>query len=176
MDILRMALFRNDVIVEDDWCRLTPGDGLPLDGKAILPLPLWDDHRDEALLTNVPLGLLIEPTTPVKAIARDIARFTLIAVNFPKFTDGRGFSLGRQIRDQLNFTGELRAVGDILFDQLQYLARCGFDAFEISHPATLRLLEAGRRPGIDLFYQPARGTEVPENTRPWARRAARHKA
>lgn len=167
-----MALLKNDSFVEDGWRRLEPGESLPLDGKVILSLSDWFDHRAEVSPSNVPLGLLIEPATQVRSIAEDVARFALIAVHFPKFSDGRGFSLARKIREELGFAGELRAVGDILFDQLHYLARCGFDAFEIDDTATIRLLEAGRRPSLGLYYQPAGSVEIPEKTRPWARRAA----
>jgi uncharacterized protein (DUF934 family) len=59
-----------------------------------------------------------------------------------------------------------------LFDQLQLLARCGFDSFEVVDAVTIQLLEVGRRPRIGIFYQPALGPEIPERTRPWARRAA----
>ena len=68
--------------------------------------------------------------------------------------------------------GELRATGEILFDQLQLLARCGFDSFEIKDAVTIRLLEAGRRPSLGIFYQPGLGPETPERTRLLARRAA----
>jgi uncharacterized protein (DUF934 family) len=166
-----MALFKNDAFVEDDWRRLAQGATLPLDGKVILSLEQWEESRDQAQSSNIPLGLLVEPATVAKAIAKDLDRFVLVAVDFPKFSDGRGFSLARQIRDDLGFTGELRAIGDILFDQLQYLARCGFDAFEISDGATIRLLESGRRPGLGIFYQPGGRAEIPEKTRPRARRA-----
>ena len=56
---------------------------------------------------------------------------TLLAVEFPKFTDGRGYSIARILRDRYGYTGELRAVGDVLHDQLLFMARCGFDAFEL---------------------------------------------
>ena len=107
-----------------------------------------------------------------ETIAPDFSRFALIVVAFPKFTDGRGYSLARQLRGAYKFQGELRARGEILFDQLQLLARCGFDSFEIVDAVTIQLLEAGRRPRIGIFYQPALGPEIPERTRPWARRAA----
>ena len=67
----------------------------------------------------------------------------------------------------------MRAVGDVLFDQMQLMVRCGFDSFEIVDPATLRLLKSGRRVAtVDRFYQPGLEREVPVGTRPWARRSA----
>jgi uncharacterized protein (DUF934 family) len=96
----------------------------------------------------------------------------LVAVNFPKYTDGRGYSTARILRDRYKFAGELRAVGDILFDQLQLYERCGFDALEITDPVTLGLLEAGRKPVMTHFYQPGEGAEVRDNSNPWRRRSA----
>jgi phosphoadenosine phosphosulfate reductase len=167
-----MALFKNDRFVPDEWQRLPQGAALPLDGKYILGFAQWQDHCDHVQASNRALGLLLEPAANPRELGAEIARFSLIAVEFPKFSDGRGFSLARRLRDELGFTGELRAVGDILYDQLQLLARCGFDAFEITHKATLALLESGRRPGLGIFYQPAAAAESGEPTRPWARRSA----
>ena len=155
----------------DDWCTLAQAEELPPEGKVILSLPKWQAIRAQEI-KNIPLGLLIEPGQDLQTIALDISRFALIAVAFPKFTDGRGYSQARQLRGTYGFTGELRATGEVLFDQLQFLARCGFDSFDIKDAATIRLLEAGRRPRFGIFYQPGLGPEIPERTRPWARRAA----
>jgi len=167
-----MPLFKNDAFTPDEWRALGPDESVPLDGKVILTLPQWLESREKAPAANIPIGLRLEPGAPVQTIAADLPRLALVAVNFPKFSDGRGFSMAHQIRGDEGFTGELRAVGDILFDQLQLLARCGFDAFEIEDAATIRLLECGRRPGLGAYYQPGLGAEAPEQTRPWARRAA----
>lgn len=167
-----MALFKNDAFAPDEWRSLAEGEDLPLEGKVILTLPQWQANRENLQAANIPLGLLLDAGAPVQAIASDLRRFALVAIDFPKYSDGRGFSMARQIRCTDGFAGELRAVGDILFDQLQHLSRCGFDAFEIKDPSTIRLLESGRRPGLKLFYQPGLGeSETPEPSRPWARRA-----
>jgi uncharacterized protein (DUF934 family) len=166
-----MALFKNDAFVPDEWHLLAQDATLPLDGKCILTLAQWQTHRAHLGASNQPHGLLLEPATNPRELGSEVARFSLIAIDFPKFSDGRGYSLARRVRDELGFTGELRAVGDILYDQLQLLGRCGFDAFEITHAATISLLESGRRPGLGIFYQPAARSESTEPTRPWARRA-----
>ena len=166
-----MPVFKGDGFVPDDWRNLVQGDQLPPDGKVILTLPQWQ-ARGGDLQRDIPLGLLIEPGQDIGTIAPDLARFALVAVAFPKFTDGRGYSLAHQIRGHFGFAGELRASGEVLFDQLQFLARCGFDSFDIKDTVTIRLLEEGRRPSLGIFYQPGLGPEIPEETRPWARRAA----
>jgi uncharacterized protein (DUF934 family) len=166
-----MPIFKGDGFAPDHWRSLAHGEGLPPDGKVILTLAQWQSASIDAQIGNIPLGLLIAPGQDIRTIAPDLARFALVAVAFPKFTDGRGYSLAHQLRGNLGFAGELRATGEILFDQLQLLARCGFDSFEISDSATIRLLEAGRRPGLGIFYQPGLGPEIPERTRLLARRA-----
>ncbi len=166
-----MPVFKGDGFAPDDWRKLASEEDLPPGGKVILTLAQWQ-ARSGDVQSNIPLGLLIEPGQDIRTIAPDLARFALIAIAFPKFTDGRGYSLAHQLRSNFGFAGELRATGDILFDQLQLLARCGFDSFEIRDIATLRLLEAGRRPTLRTFYQPGLGPETPERTRLWARRAA----
>lgn len=166
-----MPVFKGDGFVFDDWRSLAQGDDLPPGGKVILTLAQWQARRLD-VQSDILLGVLIEPGQDIVTIAPDLARFALVAVAFPKFTDGRGYSLARQLRGHFGFAGELRATGEILFDQLQLLARCGFDSFDISDRVTIRLLEKGRRPSFGIFYQPGLGPEAPERTRPLARRAA----
>ncbi len=166
-----MAIFKSDGFVADPWRNLAPADELPAEGNVILTLQHWEAIRNQVQCGR-PLGLLVEPGQDLRAIAPEISSFALIAVAFPKFTDGRGYSLARKLRGTYGFKGELRAAGEILFDQLQFLARCGFDSFDIRDAATIRLLEEGKRPRFSLFYQPGLDLEIPERTRPWARRAA----
>ncbi len=165
-----MPVFKGDGFVPDDWRNLAPGEDLPAAGKVILTSAQWQAISAQ-VQNDIPLGLLIEPGRDVRTIAPDLARFALVAIAFPKFTDGRGYSLAPQLRSNFAFAGELRATGEVLFDQLQLLARCGFDSFEIRDVATIRLLEAGQRPGLGIFYQPGLGPETRERTRPLARRA-----
>ncbi|HTV33855.1 MAG TPA: DUF934 domain-containing protein [Methylocella sp.] len=164
-----MLIFKNDCFVGDDWRDLAEADELTPEGRFILNFPRWQALDPKPGL-NHPLGLKIEPNQDLQALAPDLAHFALIAIAFPKFTDGRGYSLARQLRSY-GFTGELRARGEVLFDQLQLLARCGFDSFEISDSSTLKLLQDGRRPRLGIFYQPGLGPEVAGPTRPWVRRA-----
>jgi len=77
------------------------------------------------------LGLLLSPPDDVKSVATDLVNFELVAVHFPKFTDGRGYSTARLLRERLGWQGELRATGDVLRDQLFLMARCGFDSFAL---------------------------------------------
>lgn len=156
-----MAYYKDGRFADDPWA-----------GREIVPVADWQARRAGADLPS-PLGLRFEPGFDVEAAALDLTGVELIAIAFPKFTDGRGYSMGWLLRRRLGYKGEMRAVGDVLFDQMQLMTRCGFDAFEIVDPATLRLLESGRGVAtVDRFYQPGLDPEIPSGTRPWARRSA----
>lgn len=123
----------------DAWQRFD-GDAAPIaDGEALLfPLPVWLARRDALLARDASrTGIWLNGDEEPDQIAADIHRFGCIAVNFPTFMDGRGFSCGRLLRERYGFRGELRAVGDIFVDQLHFLRRCGFDAFELPDDTSL---------------------------------------
>ena len=152
-----MAYFAEGVFAADPWAR-----------REILTLTEFQERRDDLPL---PLGLRLDPGSSLESIADALPAATLIAIAFPKFVDGRGYSMGWLLRSRYGYKGEMRATGDVLFDELQFMVRCGFDSFEITDPATLDLLRAGRGTSpFDRFYQPGLEREVPEGTRPWARR------
>ena len=97
---------------------------------AIVPLALWRAER-AALLARGDVGVWLAPTDDPGTLAEDIAALPVVAVDFPKFTDGRGYSIARLLRDRYGYAGELRAIGDVLRDQLFALSECGFDAFAL---------------------------------------------
>ncbi|MFC4161332.1 DUF934 domain-containing protein [Chitinimonas lacunae] len=102
----------------------------PIPGHCIIPLASWLERRDE-LIGRDDIGVWFKPDDEPEALGTAAADLPLIAVEFPSFTDGRGFSIGRLLRERYGFSGELRAFGDVFKDTLCYLRRCGFDAFEI---------------------------------------------
>ena len=124
--------------VEDDvWTviGLPPHEDLSAalpEGPVLVPLALWKEHHDELVARGHPLGVWLKPDDDPTAIASDLGSFALIAVHFPKFTDGRGYSTAALLRTRYGYRGELRAFGDVGRDQLFYLARCGFDAFKLA--------------------------------------------
>ena len=117
-------------------------------------------------------GLLVAPADKIEAIAADLGRFASIAIAFPAFGDGRGYSSARLVAERYKFAGEVRAVGDVLMDQVPLMRRCGINAFVVTHPATRKALESGHLTTVNLFYQPVGTTEVPVGTRPFLRKAA----
>ena len=143
----------------------------PFASTEILSVPAFLERREGAL--PCPLALSLDPGFALETIADDLDQVVLVKIAFPKFTDGRGYSMGWLLRTRFGYKGEMRATGDILFDEMQLMVRCGFDAFEIVDVETLRLLKDGRGiASIDRFYQPGLEREVPAGTRPWARRSA----
>jgi uncharacterized protein (DUF934 family) len=165
-----MTYYKDGAFSVDTWRRLGESEDVPQDGRVILTLEQWQKHGAVQQNTNIPLGLFLKPGVLLDQLGVAFSRFSLIALEFPKYTDGRAYSQARQLRDDHHFTGELRATGDVLFDQLQLMVRCGFDAFEIGDAATIKLLEEGRNAPLTHFYQPALGREIPAGTRPWIRR------
>lgn len=102
----------------------------PIDG-ILLPFPLWLAERAACATLGIETGALIRDEDDLPALAPHLQEMRIAAVNFPRFTQGRGYSIARILRGRYGYTGELRAVGDILRDQMFYLGRVGFDAFEL---------------------------------------------
>jgi len=104
-------------------------DDLPPGARAIVPLQLWQAEREALRARGA--GVLLAPDDDPGALAEDAATLPIIAVDFPQFTDGRGCSTARLLRERYGYRGELRAVGDVGRDQLYALSECGFDAFAL---------------------------------------------
>lgn len=130
------TLIKERRIVADNWRLLERGPAgelpeVPQSGDAIVPLALWLQHRERFLAYPGRIGLWLEANEGPEAVSGDLSRFQLIAVNFPKFGDGRAYSIARLLRERYGYKGELRAIGDVLHDHLYFMAQCGFDAFAL---------------------------------------------
>lgn len=167
-----MRLYKNGAFVEDTWRNLAD-DEAPGRDPSIVSLKQWLALGEARDGINAPLGVRLEAGEMIDAILPELGRLSLVALVFPKFNDGRSFSKASMLRGQFKFAGEIRAVGEVLWDQLQLMRRCGFDAFEIDNEPTLRALDSGKKPFMDEFYQPGLGREQPADAhRPWLRRMA----
>jgi uncharacterized protein (DUF934 family) len=123
-------LLRDGRIVDDEWSYV--GEAAQSAPAAlILTFGQWQSERDEWIARGGRLGVVLLPAHRVEALAPDISRFALIAADFSGPSDGRGYSQARVLREQWKFTGELRATGYVRRDQLFFLARCGFNSFEL---------------------------------------------
>ncbi|MDD1012748.1 DUF934 domain-containing protein [Pseudomonas rubra] len=117
------------LIEQDPWQLLRePGEALP-DGLLILPLASWLACRGQRLPGRD--GLWLGPDDEVEPLRPWLAQVPLIAVDFPSFRDGRGYSQAYLLRTRLGWHGELRAIGDVLRDQLSHMRQCGFDSYAV---------------------------------------------
>jgi uncharacterized protein (DUF934 family) len=126
-------LIKNDAVIEDDWSTLAEGAtraDIPAWGPVLVPLALWKAERD-VLLARGNVGVVLQPADEPAELAADVTQLQVIAIAFPKFGDGRGFSSARLLRDRHGYKGELRAIGDVFRDQFFFMRECGFDAFAV---------------------------------------------
>jgi uncharacterized protein (DUF934 family) len=130
-------------------------DEAPLPDSAVLvSLARFEAERDALIGRNAPLGVRLQSDEPPERLGGDVNRLCLVALEFPKFRDGRAFSWARQLRSRFGFWGEIRAVGDFLVDQIAYQRRVGFSAWEVAEGFTVE--DLGRALcEIGNVYQPS---------------------
>jgi uncharacterized protein (DUF934 family) len=133
-------------------------------GPVIVPLALWLAARI-ALLARGDVGVWLAPADDPALLAADVALLPVIAVDFPAFADGRGYSSGRLLRERFGYRGELRAIGDIQRDQLHYLWQVGFDAFAL-------LDDRDVQDALKAFDDFSDGYQLTQQRTPWFRRRA----
>lgn len=153
---------QNGIVDNDPWLA-----GLADEASKLLPLAEALKHAQD----NTPFGVVLQPADDVRELVPLLDRASIIALTFPAFSDGRAFSQAYLLRERLGYTGELRAVGNVLLDQVPLMLRTGFDSFEVSHAPTLERLVEKRLPGIDLHYQPSADRTEPGPSYSWRRKA-----
>lgn len=146
-----MALIKNGKIVTDAF--VDAAAGIPPTGAIIVTLEQWQAERAALLARGTPLGIRLHSDQSPEVIAGDVAHFAVVALEFPKFRDGRAYSYARLLRERYGFKGELRAVGDVLLEQLFFMMRTGFDAFEVNSADPLRDYEVALA-DFSVWYQP----------------------
>ncbi|WP_333583720.1 DUF934 domain-containing protein [Rivihabitans pingtungensis] len=122
-------LIKDRQIIDDAWTLVRDAEAGAPAGPAILPLALWKTLRDSRAAADT--GVWLAPADDPAELAGAVAELPVIAVDFPQFADGRGYSIGRLLRERYGFAGELRAIGDVLRDQLYPLEQVGFNAFSL---------------------------------------------
>jgi uncharacterized protein (DUF934 family) len=143
-----------DAVVSDDWQVLRPEAGQPVDvptGRVIVPLAVWLEQQPVFAERQGDVGVWLAGSDDPLALAPTLSSLSLIAVDFPKFTDGRGFSIAYLLRTRLDYRGELRAIGDVLPDQLFYMRRVGFDSFAVRPDKDIQQALRSLRPFSDSY-------------------------
>ena len=123
-------LLENTCITLDKDFSGTVEDVLAHRTQVLVPKAFWLSNAEQ-LAGNALVGVWLDSDEGPEELAPHLGTISFIGINFPKFADGRGYSYARILRDRMTYTGELRAIGDIMHDQMFYLKRCGFDAFAI---------------------------------------------
>jgi uncharacterized protein (DUF934 family) len=160
-------LIKDHAIVDDSYSYIAPAEDATLTLPAtpvLVKLSTWQQHRDALLAHPHAKGVQLAPDEFAEAIAADLDKLDLVAIEFPAFADGRGYSTAYTLRNRLGFKGELRAVGDVFKDTLFYQQRSGFNAFAVRADKNLEdaLL------GLKTFSEPYQGSA--DNPAPLFRR------
>jgi uncharacterized protein (DUF934 family) len=127
---MQRRLLRDGQIAIDDWRYVAEAAADP-SAPLIVTFDQWRLEPGTWLARGGRLGVVLSPEHHVEQLAPDLAHFALIAAQFPGPSEGRGYTQARQLRDHWNFKGELRAMGYVRRDQLFFMARCGFNSFEL---------------------------------------------
>jgi uncharacterized protein (DUF934 family) len=166
-----MPLIKGGALSDDDWVSVGDDEPLPADRPVIVPLKRWQAERDALGGRNAAMGVRLESADKAEAIAADLGRLALVAIAFPTFRDGRGFSTARLLRERYGFKGELRAVGNVFRDQFLFMHRCGFDAYEVADAREAEAFAAALA-SFSVVYQRTGDGRVPATALRQLRRAA----
>jgi uncharacterized protein (DUF934 family) len=149
-----MPLVKAGKLAEDSWQKVDPeATEIPAGDHLLVTLDQWNEHKVDLCKRGGVFGVQLSPDQGPEQIADDLVHFGLIALEFPVFTDGRAYSHARLLRERYGFEGEIRAVGDVLLEQLVFMDRAGFDAFEIDSESAVEDWQTAFA-DIDVFYQP----------------------
>jgi uncharacterized protein (DUF934 family) len=156
----------NQDIVEDAWLKVELEAELPTSGKVLLPYTTWlagefDSSSYEAV------GVWIPNDTVFDSSADKLNQVSVVAIDFPVFSDGRAYTLARQLRERFDYQGELRAIGDVLQDQLFFMTRCGFNSFAVREDKSIEEALTALKP-FSNAYQAALDKPQPLFAERWS--------
>lgn len=155
-----MQIIKDKQIIDDGWLHLDDDTPAPKTGDVSVSLERLRKQLEALRGREGGLGVRLRSDELAGDVADILDAVQLICVEFPKFTDGRGYTTGRLLRDRHGFTGELRAVGHVLQDQLFYLARCGYNAFTLAPGKSLSRALDGFE-DFSVSYQAAADSREP---------------
>lgn len=144
--------------VADRFVRVEDDAPLP-DGPVIVSLPRFEKEREALRARGEQVGVWLDSDESPKAIAGDLAGLAVVALNFPAFSDGRAFSYARLLRERYGYEGQVRAIGEVMLEQIPFMVRSGFDAFEPKDVDDVETLEAVCEE-VRVVYQPTGDGQV----------------
>ena len=169
---LLLRVIKDKQVIEDDWTWLPAIDkdtAVP-QGDVIVPLSYWLENREALSSRDGKLAVCIKGEDSLHELVKNLKEFSLIALEFPAFKDGRCYSHASLLRDRFHYQGDLRAVGDVLRDQLFYMNRCGFSSFAVREDKDIEDALNGLK-DFSISYQTAADGNLPIDKR----RQASHK-
>ena len=152
-------LLKNGAFIADPFTAVADDAALP-EGAVVVSLARFAKEREALLERNTPIGVRLKAADNPETLGEDVNHFSLIALEFPKFRDGRAFSWARMLRTRLRFKGEIRAVGDFLYDQIAYQHRVGFDAWEVPDHFTLEQFQRALSEMTNVYQPSADGKKT----------------
>jgi uncharacterized protein (DUF934 family) len=165
-----MQIIKNGAIVDDTFVHVASGAEIPVQGDVIVALAQYIEERDKLRARSGRVGVRLASNEQAALVEPYLSELAVVAIEFPTFKDGRGYTTARLLRDRYEYKGEIRAVGDVLRDQLNAMRRCGFDAWELKAGKDIQgALQAFQE--FSVTYQGAA-----DDPRPLFRRRARASA
>ena len=149
-----MPLIKKGMFAIDRFATIADGEALPDGAPVIVSLKRWRAEREALLARGTPLGVKLPSDQSPEGIKQDLPHLSVVALDFPIFRDGRSYSWARLLRQRLGYKGEIRAVGNVLRDQLFFMARVGIDAFEVPEGFSLEAFSRALR-DFSYAYQPS---------------------
>ncbi|MFQ5764931.1 MAG: DUF934 domain-containing protein [Rhodospirillales bacterium] len=149
-----MPLLKNGKLIDDPWTHVPDEVAIPASGPVIVGLKRWREERDQLIERGDPVGVRLQSDHAASDVADDLDHLGVVALAFPVFRDGRGFTLARRLRERYGYKGEIRAIGNVLRDQYLFMRRCGFDALEVRESETEEDWKKATE-AFSVFYQPA---------------------
>lgn len=156
-----MPLIKDNGFIEETFSLIEGDSALP-DGAVMIPLSRLLEQAEALRSRNVPLAVIVHATQDgnakqgedVRTLAPYLDMVSCVALEFPVYRNGRGFSSARILREEMGFTGDIRAVGEVLYDQWAFMQRCGINVFEVAEGVTLEQFDAAIGE-LSEVYQPA---------------------
>ena len=149
-----MPLLKDGKLIDDPWSHIADEVAIPASGQVIVGLKRWREERNSLIKRKDPAGVRLQSDHTAGDVADDLEHLGVVALAFPVFKDGRAYSNARRLRERHGYTGEIRAIGNVLRDQYLFMLRCGFDALEVKEGETEKDWQKATK-AFSVFFQPA---------------------